>query len=141
TVAFKDTSSMEINLQNLLLGNIIDKTGIGYELTVPVFLNAPHFLNFDLKPFGSKTFQQKISLFSLVDEESEYYLTLFIIIDEKHETNKEKIFFKHKDKWRMSGDKNNTLAIRETNDFKILPNESFKTEKSVILFYSRSRDQ
>ncbi|KAF7685555.1 hypothetical protein CDIK_3696, partial [Cucumispora dikerogammari] len=136
TVAFKDTSSMEINLQNLLLGNIIDKTGIGYELTFPVFLNAPPFLNFFLDFLGSKTFQKKISLFSLEDIEVEYKLTLFMIpVEEDAKT--EDVFFKHKDEWKMIDDKNNILSFGETDEFKILANGSFKTEKSVVLFYSK----
>ncbi|KAF7685820.1 hypothetical protein CDIK_3430, partial [Cucumispora dikerogammari] len=139
TVASKDTCLKEINIQNLLLGNIIDKIGIGYELTFPVFLNAPPFLNFCLSTLESKTFQQKIFLFSLEDGKSKYYLSLFTFIDEKHEGNIEIIFFKHKDEWKIINDKNNILSIGETDEFKILANGSFKTEKSVLLFYSKTQ--
>ncbi|KAF7698591.1 hypothetical protein CDIK_1413 [Cucumispora dikerogammari] len=132
----RDTNPMEINLQTLLLGNIIDKIGIGYELTFPVFLNAPPFLRFFLEPPGSKTFQKKISLFSLEDGEVEYNLTLFIIPVGKDPFTGN-IFFKHKDEWKRFDDKNNILSIGETDELKILANWSFKTEKSVLLLYSK----
>ncbi|KAF7687123.1 hypothetical protein CDIK_3041 [Cucumispora dikerogammari] len=132
----KDTNSMEINLQNLLLVNIINKMEIGCELTFPVFLNAPPFLNFFLEPPVPKIFQKKISLFSLEDIEIEYNLTLFIIYVEK-DAKTGNIFFKHKDEWEMFDDESNILSIGETECFKILGNGDFQTEKEVMLYYSK----
>ncbi|KAF7685393.1 hypothetical protein CDIK_3858 [Cucumispora dikerogammari] len=139
TVASRDTNSIEINLQNLLLGNMIDKMGIGYELTFPVFLNAPSFLSFEIILPGLKTFQQKIFLFSLEDGESEYCLSSFMMRDEKDKENKPRTFFNHKDEWWMLDVKDNKPIFVKAVGFNILANGDIQTEKQVLLFYSRAQ--
>ncbi|KAF7689116.1 hypothetical protein CDIK_2863, partial [Cucumispora dikerogammari] len=139
TVGSRDTNPIEINIQNLLFENIIDKIGIGYELTFPVFLNAPLFLNFALKPLGLKTFQQKIFLFSLEDGESEYCLSSFMMSGEKDGGNKPRTVFNHKDEWWMLDVKNNKPIFVKAVGFNILANGDIQTEKKVLLFYSRAQ--
>ncbi|KAF7692205.1 hypothetical protein CDIK_2452 [Cucumispora dikerogammari] len=131
-----NTNLDEINLQNLLFGNKHNKIDGGYELTFPIFLNAPPFLCFALNKLRvHSVFQQKISLFSLEDGEARYNLTGFFGV-EKQTTVFYRPFFKHKNKWQWFNDQNKNQSIEITADFKTLNNED--TQECIrFVIYSR----
>ncbi|KAF7689890.1 hypothetical protein CDIK_2785 [Cucumispora dikerogammari] len=129
----------ETNLQNLLFGNKLDKKKNMYEITIPVFLNAPPFLEFDLNNLKIPiTFQQNITLFSLADKQSEYILTGFLCTGFDGPKEKSKAFFKYKGQWQYFDDLNKIQRFEITSDLKTI----YKDQKSIHvtkIFYSKNK--
>ncbi|KAF7689080.1 hypothetical protein CDIK_2900 [Cucumispora dikerogammari] len=132
-----NSDSSETNLQNLLLGNKLDKKENGYEITIPIFLNAPLFLVFDLNILKIPiTFQQNISLFSLEDKQTEYSLTGFLCTGFDGPKKKSKAFFKYKDQWQYFDNHNKIQRFKITSDLKTIYKEHGGMRVTQI-FYTR----
>ncbi|KAF7702736.1 hypothetical protein CDIK_0419 [Cucumispora dikerogammari] len=132
----------EINIQKMLSGLNIKCLDGKEKVVLPFFLNSSPFLTFYFQKIKEcetqLTFQQEISLPSLEDIETKYYLTGFVITEEVEdfsETPSVKFFFKHDGVWKWF-DNGNITALPQTDfNFKTRLNRNITFE--VELFYSR----